>query len=1255
MTSLCATGSRRWTGVLARLAVLALACCALLAFAAGEAGAASQSAWSVEASGPTYFVPSKHGALEANVTGGALEAQVTNNGTGPANGVTITDKLPASLKVVEMSQLPPNVRKAGQMAPIELYLCGLGVSATLCGSEGEAVNLAAPEPIKGVPGACSTVTTVAGQEVVCTLSESLLKEYGGSGRIEPGQYLSLVTSVVVSSSASEGQVSNTVSATGGGAPAPASGESESTVSSHPSSAIAKWSFQTTEAIPTEVDREHWSFVNRPVPFTQAGGHPDALTATVEWANEDYLTAGGFTPAPIGNPKDVYVTLPQGLLGNPTAVPRCPITQALISIAKALTCPASTQVGVATVYTFQGENLVGPIYDITPEAGQSAEFLLTNDQKANFTLTAHVVRVSNPATKRKEYSLQVDSNGVPNIGVYKVETTFWGEPASETHKAERGLTCERVTVFLSWQCGHGGDVGNVPSGAPEIPFLTWQSNCSSGSGRALIESDSWEEPVRYENNRLVSGSYVSAEASVAPATGCNLLPFSPSIGVEPDTLLADAPVGLGVNLTVPQFEEPERLGTPELRKTVISLPPGLSISPSVVDGIQACNEFGSEGINMEAPPSGADESEQVGLNGALQLAPGRCPNASKIGTAEAVTPLLSEPIKGSVFLARPGCGNVALGQAPCTEQDALDGNLYRQYLELGGEGKLGNAGVNVKVRLNLQANPATGQLTSVAEEIAQLPFSELKIRLNGEPRAPLDNPATCGPATTTADFSTWAAPGSTPEGVFMPGLADVTPSSFYDVQGCASPPGLAPGFVAGTVTPNAGKFSPFTLNISRKDREQYVKGVQVHTPSGLLAVLASVPLCPEAQANDPSLYGECTASKIGTTRVASGAGSHPFEIEGNVYLTGPHDGAPFGLSVVTHAVAGPFDLGLVVVRARINIDPTDSTATITTDETGPYKLPQIIFGVPLRLQRITVNIDRPGFMLNPTNCKAEQVSAKISGSQQAVASVQSPFAVGNCTSLAFKPSFAVSTSGRTSRANGASLDAKLSYPKGAMGSEANIGSVKVSLPKALPSRLTTLQKACLARTFETNPAGCPPASIVGIARTTTPLLPLQLSGPVYFVSHGGEAFPSLIVVLQGDGVRVDLTGATFISKAGITSSTFKTVPDVPVNSFELYLPQGKYSALAANGNLCTATRTVTTKRKVTQRIHGRTVHKTLTTRKSVPGLVMPTEFVGQNGAVFKQETQIAVTGCATSKARTARHHKRAHGARAGHSNGLKGRR
>ena len=1013
-------------------------------------------------------------------------------------------------------------------------------------------------------------------------------------------------------------------------------------------AIEQFSVQTTMA--REVPEQNgYTVVNEPYSFTQAGGHPDGLTTRIVFASEEfnYENAGKevHVVVPTQDPKDVVVDVPPGLIGDPMAVPRCSLTNVTD---KKIPCPASTQVGmVRSRISGGGKEVLGPVYNVVPEAGQSAEFALVA-QGLTVLATAHLVRAGKGAPGEQPYGITVVSNGMPAVQVLELEVTFWGVPAEAKNDWLRGLSCSTPEASLPL-CNQFGGGGGEKAGIEEVPFITMPTDCAGGASVATARADSWEHPGGVEEGRYEK--YVERAYTMPAVTGCNLLKFGPEIGVRPDTLLADAPVGLSVNVVVPQSEQPGTLGTPHLRKATVTLPLGMSVSPGIVDGIEACERSGPHGIDFTGP-----ESEEPGLNGELQLAPGHCPDASTVGEAEAETPLLPSPVKGHVYLARPGCGGA--GQAPCTEQDALDGNLFKLYLELGGVGALGDAGVNVKVEGRVEANPATGQLTAVFDENPQVPFSELRLRMSPGPRSPLDNPAACGAARTAADFMPWSASGLTPEGLFVTGTPDATPSSSYEVQGCASSPGLSPGFVAGTVTPQAGKFSSFTMNLARQDREQYVKGIQLHTPPGLLAMLSSVPLCPETQANDPSLYGECTASKIGTTRVASGAGSHPFEIEGNVYLTGPHDGAPFGLSIVTHAVAGPFNLGLVVVRARIDIDPTDSTATITTDETGPYAVPQIIFGVPLRLKRITVNIDRPGFMFNPTSCAAQQITAAISGSQEAVAHVASPFAVGACKSLAFKPSFTVSTNGHTSRANGASLDAKVSYPKGAMGNDANIAYVKVSLPRQLPSRLTTLQKACPAATFDANPGACPKESVVGISRTTTPLLPVQLEGPVYFVSHGGEAFPNLIVVLQGDGVRVDLVGDTFINKAGITSSTFKTVPDVPVNSFELYLPQGKFSALAANGNLCKVTKTVTTRKKVERRVKGRTVTRTVKVRRRVPGLVMPTEFVGQNGAVIKQSTNITVTGCARNKAKSARRAKQsrrtAHAVKLASTNGRRGR-
>jgi len=418
-----------------------------------------------------------------------------------------------------------------------------------------------------------------------------------------------------------------------------------------------------------------------------------------------------------------------------------------------------------------------------------------------------------------------------------------------------------------------------------------------------------------------------------------------------------------------------------------------------------------------------------------------------------------------------------------------------------------------------------------------------------------------------------------------------------------------------------------VSFSRQDGEQTLGRVSVTTPPGLLGVLKNVEQCPEAQAN----AGTCsTALQIGTGTIVVGPGSWPLTIGGGkVYLTGPYEGKPFGLSVVTPAEAGPFNLdengGPVVVRAGIEVDLHTVQVSVVSDQ-----LPSMLEGVPLRVKRVNVTIDRAGFAFNPTDCSAMAVTGTITSTEGATASVSSPFQVANCGILPFKPLFSVSTQGKASKAGGASLHVKLgplhegpqvSGPSGSSGSngsgsggvtEANIARVKVDLPKILPSRLSTLQKACTSATFDANPANCPAASIVGSAVAYTPLLAKPVSGPAYFVSHGNEAFPQLIVVLQGEGITVDLVGDTFIDKkTGITSSTFAHVPDVPVTTFELTLPEGKYSALAANGDLC----------------------------KNSKKLKMPTEFVAQNGAKIQETTQISVTGC--PKAKKAKHKAKKH--------------
>ena len=452
--------------------------------------------------------------------------------------------------------------------------------------------------------------------------------------------------------------------------------------------------------------------------------------------------------------------------------------------------------------------------------------------------------------------------------------------------------------------------------------------------------------------------------------------------------------------------------------------------------------------------------------------------------------------------------------------------------------------------------------------------------------------------------------------------------------CASPLPFAPSLTAGSTTDQAGGYSSFSLLLQSGDDQQRISKLQFRAPPGLSGMISKVPLCGEAAAN----AGTCpAASQIGHTVVAAGPGPYPLVVPeagqppAAIYLTEKYEGAPFGLSIVVPVVAGPFTLETQIVRAKIEVDPHTAQITVTTNA-----FPQMIAGIPTDLRTIDAVIDRPGFIFNPTNCTPTAFTGTATSTEGATAPLAYRFQVGSCQSLKFNPDFKVTTAAKTSKANGASLSVKILYPTGTLpdnqaSSQANIASVKVDLPKQLPSRLTTLQKACTAAVFEANPASCPAASVVGHATAITPQLPVPVTGPAYFVSHGGEAFPSLIVVLQGYGITIDLVGTTFISKQGITSSTFKQVPDVPITSFELVLPQGKYSALTSN-------------------LPAKDRYSFCTSK-----LAMPTAFTAQNGAVIHQSTKISVIGCPPTRAKAKKQTKTKHeqakkAGRAAHHNG-----
>jgi hypothetical protein len=880
--------------------------------------------------------------------------------------------------------------------------------------------------------------------------------------------------------------------------------------------------------------------------TQAGSHPYALTTTLllnrHVLSSEQLAEGLGDAGPLGH--EIADGDPRDVevtLPAGLAVNLLAVQRCSEQQLARQECPASSQVGDIAI-----ESPVPVVY----EAHESPVFNIAPSSPRvagalGFTVAnvGFIVHLVGSAHAGGDYGISAMVSGMPQIASADgVMLTLWGDPSAPSH-------CHQQLT--------GGPCVAVARGSQ--PFLTLPTSCggelSEEAARRLssaVSADSWQEPGVWTPSIF--------SAPLPAMTGCEKLSFTPSIEVNPETTVANTPTGVSIALKIPQVEALGSLAEANLREAVVRLPADLVVSPSAVSGLGGCSEA------------------QVGLS---SPAPAACPESSKIGTVQARTPLLDHSVNGSVYLAQQGNAGPAQGSNPF-------GSLIALYVVVEG------SGVQIKAAGEVSLNQLTGQPTAHFKDLPELPYSEMTLNFFGGPRAALV-PDACGRYTTSALLTPW----STPE--LDPSTTPAEPQSSFTVNsGCATG-GFAPALTAGTTSNQAGGYSPFVTTFTRQDAEQGLAAIQEHIPTGLLGSVAHVPLCGEPRAREGTCGSE---SQIGTISVVVGPGSDPFEVPpGRIYLTGPYNGAPFGLSVVVPARGGPFDLGNVIVRAALEINPQTSAVTVAT---GP--LPLMLQGVPALARSVTVEINRPEFIFNPTSCDPKTISATMNGSAGSLASASVRFQATDCATLAFKPRFSASTSGHTSRADGASLDAKLVYPSAPPGTQANIAKVKVELPKQLPARLTTLQKACLARTFEANPANCPAASVVATAAAATPLLPVGLSGPAYFVSYGGAKFPELIVVLQGDGVTVYLHGETFISKDGITSSTFPTIPDVPVGSFELRFPRGPDSALAANGDLCKST------------------------------LAIPTAFVAQNGVRLKQTTKIAVTGCPSTRHKAEGHTK-----------------
>lgn len=803
------------------------------------------------------------------------------------------------------------------------------------------------------------------------------------------------------------------------------------------------------------------------PVNQAGAHPFTATTSFQFNTK---SPNGFEEAD-GNVRDIEVTLPPGMIGNPQATPKCTGQQFQNG-----SCPISSQVGVTVLELRNGPFVINdkrPVYNMVPPDGVAADFAF----KALGIAPVHIrAAVKTDGTFGvDQYSLVTTISKVSSLVALTGSTlTFWGVPADPAHDPDRYDPS-------SFSFGASTD-------APRKPFMTLPSVCGV-QGVTKLRVRSWQDP----------DTWLTYTSDPQTLTGCDRQTFRPTIDVQPDLTQAGAPSGLSVDLAIPQNENPDSLATPPLQKAVVTLPEGVSVSPSAADGLAACSQA------QIALGSNADPT---------------CPQASKIGSVEIDTPLLTEPLTGPIYLA--------------AQNDNPFWSTLAIYLVARGPGMI------LKLPGKLDADPSTGQLTATFDNNPLLPFTHLKLHFKGGSRAPLALPETCGTKATTTQLTSYAGQLATPT------------SSFTVDSGCDG--GAAPSFTAGVVTPLAAASSPFTLTARRADGGSPITSIDVNLPPGLTGRLASVPLCPEAQA----AAGTCgDESLVGKVTIGAGPGSNPYTLGGKVYLTGPYDGAPLGLSIVVPAVAGPFNLGTVVVRSAVFVDRHDAHLSVKSDP-----LPTILQGIPLRLRFVNVTIDRAGFMLNGTSCTARQVTGAVSGQP-----VSTRFQIGGCADLAFSPKLSASlTGGRSNTKPGRHPGLKVTLTQ--RSGQANQRSVSLTLPSSLgvqpPAGVGLCTRDQLAA------ASCPADAQVGTAEAVTPLLKDKLAGPVYLVEGpGGQGLPGLSIFLNGQ-LSIQVDGTNTLTRSGLRS-TFSGLPDVPLSRFTLTLNGGSKGLLSPKADLCKSSR------------------------------------------------------------------------------------
>jgi hypothetical protein len=842
-------------------------------------------------------------------------------------------------------------------------------------------------------------------------------------------------------------------------------------------------------------------------FTQAGGHPYEVTASFA------LNLQSGSSVPDGDLQDISLTFPRGLIGNPQNAAQCPLAR-LTSATRP--CPIDSQVGVAAPFINDVLNKgfgPVPIYNLAPDAGRSVEFGFV--VAGSMPVVFYAGLGAAPARL-----LHFDHLATPPVGVTGLSITLWGVPSEPSHDAVRAFP-RPLPLSGACQAAEVACEFGAASSADPTPFLTNSTDCSGGPLVAALSISAYQEP---------EPKTYTAEG-LAPS-GCDQLIFAPTLSVASDDTQAETPAGYIVELTVPQSDDVEQLAPPQLKDATIELPPGVSLSPSAGNGLQACSDqrFGLETIE---PPA--------------------CPPSSRLGNAQIHMPLVAAPLVGGVYLGTPQCD-------PCSNADASSGRMVRLFIEAHG------AGLEFKLPGVVDIDPTTGQLTVTFSNSPQLPFDDIQIELRSGPRALLANPDTCGVVTATSILTPWSAP-VTPA---------ATPSSSFDIDSgpnggpCVGDPAhrpLAPGFSAGTIVPIAGAHSPLMLDLSREDGQQQLSRFEVTTPPGLLATLRGVSICSDGElAVAASNSGRAeqngsacpVASQIGTVRVALGAGSSPFHVSGKVYLGAAYKGAPISIAAVLPAVVGPLDLGTVVVRSAAHVDPSDSHIHMVSD-----RLPQVLRGIPLNVRDIHVNLDRANFILNPTSCDQFSIVADVFGDSGGSARVSNPYQAGACAAIPFGPKFMASVRGGTKRAQNPTF--RNTVIEGFPG-EANPEMVSFALPHSEFLDQSHIKTICTRVQFSQD--SCPARSIYGHAKVLSPLVDYALEGPVYLRSSD-HYLPDVVFALRGPAwqpIEINLVGRVD-SKAGGIRTTFEGFPDAEISKFILAMQGGKRGLLVNSTDLC----------------------------------------------------------------------------------------